>query len=322
MSLNVTIVGANGEAGLSIIDALSPSPSEFKLTAIVRPASINKPEIQQIKNKGVSVVPINLENNHDELVKALTGQDVVISCLVPFTTGPEIALANASKEAGIKRFLPSAFGPPCPPEGVMLLRELKETIINHVKKIYLPYTVVDVGMWYQVSLPSLPSGKIDYALKFPAAVVAEDGSHATSLTDLRDIGHYVAKIITDERTLNKYVFAYNEVWTQEEIHTHLEKVSGEKIPRNLMPAKDIEATIADAQVKYDASDKSLPFIFGLAGPQYLYCEWFRQDNLPGPAEYLGYLSSKDLYPDFEPIKYVDYVDEVMQGKGKSIYVGR
>lgn len=27
--MNVTIVGANGEAGLSIIDALSPSPNEF-----------------------------------------------------------------------------------------------------------------------------------------------------------------------------------------------------------------------------------------------------------------------------------------------------
>jgi len=89
-----------------------------------------------------------------------------------------------------------------------------------------------------------------------------------------------------------------------------------------MPTKDIEATIAEAQVKYNASDKSLPFIFGLAGPQYLYCEWFRQDNLPEPAKYLGYLSSKDLYPDFEPIKYVDYVDEVVQGKGKSIYANR
>ncbi|KAF9769427.1 hypothetical protein IL306_013144 [Fusarium sp. DS 682] len=320
--MNVTIVGATGEAGLSIIDALSYSPNEFKLTAFVRPASINKPEVEKIKSKGVSVVSINLENNHEELVKALSGQDVVISSLVPFSTGPEIALATAAKEAGIKRFVPSAFGPPCPPSGVMLLRELKESIINHVKKIYLPYTIIDVGLWYQVSLPPLPSGKIDYALKFPATVIAEDGSHATSITDLRDVGKYVAKIITDERTLNKYVFAYNEVWTQEEIHSHLEKVSGEKIPRNLMPTKDIEATIADAQAKYDSSDKSLPFIFGLAGPQYLYCEWFRQDNLPECAKYLGYLSTKDLYPDFEPIKYVDYVDEVIQGKGKSIYANR
>lgn len=72
---------------------------------------------------GASVVAINLENNHQELVKALTGQEVVVSSLVPFTTGPEIALATAAKEAGVKRFVPSAFGPSCPPHGVMLLRE-------------------------------------------------------------------------------------------------------------------------------------------------------------------------------------------------------
>ena len=89
-----------------------------------------------------------------------------------------------------------------------------------------------------------------------------------------------------------------------------------------MATKDIEATIATAQTAYDHSDKSLPFIFGLAGPQYLYCEWFRQDNLPERAEYLGYLNTKDLYPDFEATKYVDYVDEVMEGKVKSIYANR
>ncbi|PNP76834.1 hypothetical protein FNYG_09850 [Fusarium nygamai] len=317
--MNVTVVGATGEVGLSTINALASSPDTFKLTAFVRPASINKPRVKEIKDKGVSVVAIELENNHEELVNALTGQDVVISSLAPYFNGPELALATAAKEAGIKRFVPSFFGPSCPPKGIMLFRDLKENIINHVKKIYLPYTVIDVGLWYQISLPPLPSGKIDYALAYPATVMAEDGSCSISITDLRDIGRYIAKIITDERTLNKYIFAYNEVWTQEEIYSHLEKVSGEKIPRNSMTTKDIEATIADAQLKYDNSDKSLPFIPGLQGPQYLYCEWFREDNLPERAEYLGYLSAKDLYPDFQPTKYVDYIDEVVQGKGTPIH---
>ncbi|CEI70058.1 hypothetical protein FVEN_g10621 [Fusarium venenatum] len=320
--MNITIVGANGEVGLSTIAALTASSTKFNLTAIVRPASINKPEIEHIKKQGISVVPINLENSHDELVKTLTGQDVVISGLVPFSPAPEIALANAAKEAGVKRFVPSSFGPSCPPAGVMILREFKEIVISHVKKIYLPYTVIDVGLWYQVSLPALPSGKIDYALKFPTTVMAEDGSHATAITDLRDIGKYVAKIITDERTLNKYVFAYNEVWSQEQIHSHLEKVSEETIPRNKVTTKEIETTIATAQAAYDQSDKSLPFLFGLVLPQYLNCEWFRQDNLPEHAKYLGYLSTKDLYPDFEAVKYVDYVGEVIEGKGKSIYANR
>ncbi|KIL89821.1 isoflavone reductase-like protein [Fusarium avenaceum] len=320
--MNVTIIGATGEVGQSVINALAASPTKFNLTAIVRPSSINKPEVEQSKSKGVSIVSLELEDNHDVLVKALTGQDVVVCSLLPFFPGAELALASAAKDAGVKRFIPSAFGPSCPPSGVMLLRETKEIVLNHIKNIYLPYTVIDVGLWYQGSLPSLPSGKIDYALKFPATIVAEDGSHATCLTDLRDVGRYVEKVITDDRTLNKYVFAYNEIWTQEQIHSHLEKLSGEKPKRDVVSTKDIEATIAAAQVQYDKSDKSLPFIFGLAGPQYLYCEWFREDNLPERAKFLGYLNSKDLYPDFEPIKYVDYVDEVLQGKGKSIYANR
>lgn len=89
-----------------------------------------------------------------------------------------------------------------------------------------------------------------------------------------------------------------------------------------MATKDIEAKVAAAQVAYDQSDKSLPFVYGLAGPQYLLCEWFRQDNLPECAKYLGYLSTKDLYPEFEAIKYVDYVNEVLEGKGKAIYANR
>lgn len=150
--MNVTIVGANGEIGLSTIAALTSSPTKFvsfplfcsfsllmlmtcqNLTAIVRPASINKPEIEQIRQMGVSVVPVNLENNHDELVKTLAGQDVVVSAVVPLSPAPEIALANAAKEAGVKRFVPSAFGPSCPPSGIMLLRD----IVSNLGSIILP----------------------------------------------------------------------------------------------------------------------------------------------------------------------------------------
>lgn len=105
-------------------------------------------------------------------------------------------------------------------------------MINHIKKIYLPYTVIDVGMWYQIAIPRLPSGKIDYALTYSSDRVADEGQRSSSITDLRDIGKYVERIITDERTLNQYVFAYNEVWTQNQIWDHLEKISGEKIPRS------------------------------------------------------------------------------------------
>lgn len=58
-----------------------------------------------------------------------------------------------------------------------------------------------------------------------------DGNTPSALTDLRDIGHYVARIIADPRTLNKMVFTYNELLTQDQIYRLMEHLSGEKIER-------------------------------------------------------------------------------------------
>ncbi|KAJ4320122.1 hypothetical protein N0V84_006009 [Fusarium piperis] len=317
--MNVTVVGASGETGRSIIDGLLGSSTDFKVTAIVRPASINKPAVQKIKSRGVSIIALELVNTHEELVKVLTGQDVVVVALEPFDLEPHFALASAAKEAGVKRYIPSAFGSSCPPAGVMMLRELKERVINHIKKIYLPYTVIDVGMWYQIAIPRLPSGKIDYALTYSSDQVAEDGERASSVTDLRDIGKYVARIITDERTLNQYVFAYNEVWTQNQIWDHLEKISGEKIPRTSVSSEEIKATIVDRQTKYNEGAKSYQDLLGFVVPQYFYSEWHREDNLPERAKYLGYLTTKDLYPDFEYIKFETFFDELIKGSGVPVY---
>jgi hypothetical protein len=39
----------------------------------------------------------------------------------------------------------------------------------------------------------------------------------------------------------------------------------------------------------------------------------RGDNNPDYAKYLGYLTSKELYPDFEPIAFSDYLRSVIGG---------
>jgi hypothetical protein len=96
----------------------------------------------------------------------------------------------------------------------------------------LPYTVIDVGWWYQLSLPPLPSGRLANALTMPVQTISGDGNTETALIDKRDIGKYVARIIVDPRTLNKSVFVFNEIWTQNRIFDLMEKLSGEEIPRS------------------------------------------------------------------------------------------
>ena len=56
-----------------------------------------------------------------------------------------------------------------------------------------------------------------------------DGNTPDSMTDLADIARYTVKIIGDERTLNKKVFCYGQVATQNEVMAIMEKVSGEKV---------------------------------------------------------------------------------------------
>ena len=105
-------------------------------------------------------------------------------------------------------------------------------MINHVKKVKLPYTIVDIGYWYQLMLPRLPSGRIDYALPITLGGIPGDGNTPCAFTDLPDIGRWVARIITDPRTLNKMVFAYNTVLTMNQAYDLLEEASGEKTDRN------------------------------------------------------------------------------------------
>lgn len=53
--------------------------------------------------------------------------------------------------------------------------------------------------------------------------------------------------------------------------------------------------------------------------QYWYSMGVRGDNTPEYARYLGYLDGKELYPDFEPISFETYCQELLDGKGTGPY---
>lgn len=100
--------------------------------------------------------------------------------------------------------------------------------MNHIKKIRLGYTAIDIGWWHQLSLPRLESGRVDYALTTTSFRITGEGNVPSALIDVRDIGKFVAKIVADPRTLNRIVFGYTDLWTQNEVHDLMESLSGEK----------------------------------------------------------------------------------------------
>lgn len=57
--------------------------------------------------------------------------------------------------------------------------------------------------------------------------IVEDGNQKFGLTDMADIGKYVAQIVADPRTVNKHVFAYTEVLSMNQIWDTMAAASGE-----------------------------------------------------------------------------------------------
>lgn len=208
---------------------LTPSQT---VEVLVRPSSAEKSSVKKLAQRGVNIRIADTSGPSEALISALTGVDIFISAIAPGSQLEQKALASAAKAAGVKRFLPCGFTTIAPPGDVMLLRDDKEEIYKYIKEIGLPYTVVDVGYWYQISFPRLPSGRVDYAMMAPNSNIHGDGEAPNILTDKRDIGRFVARIITDERTVDQYIYACGEVLTENQIFAMMEEVSGEKIERN------------------------------------------------------------------------------------------
>jgi hypothetical protein len=166
-----------------------------------------------------------------ELVPHLKGIDIVVSCLGANAQLAQLGWVDAAKDAGVKRFVPCGYTT-ISPRGAMRIRDEKETVHDRIFFQHLPFTIVDVGYWHQISFPWLPSGKVDYAAMAPLKEIYGDGNTPTLLTDNRDQGKFVARIIKDPRTLNKRVVTHSDELSQNQIWDIMEKVSGETIPRN------------------------------------------------------------------------------------------
>ena len=83
-----------------------------------------------------------------------------------------------------------------------------------------------------MTLPKLPSGRIDKAVSGLGERIHGDGNVLSAFTHNRDVGRYVVRATLDPRTLNKFVFIYSEMLTMNQVYDQLEQLSGETLPRN------------------------------------------------------------------------------------------
>ena len=126
------------------------------------------------------------------------------------------------------------------------------------------------------------------------------GDVKTALTDRSDVGQYVARILADERTLNRYVFIWAEEITLNEIIALAEKATGKKLEFPHISSEELEKRIKSAEGL---------LVYAL---QYMQSLWIRGDNTVANAkrpEYGGALDAQELYPDYTPRKLDQLMDE-------------
>ncbi|KAL6402664.1 isoflavone reductase family protein [Ilyonectria robusta] len=201
----------------------------------------------------------------------------------------------------------------------MHIRDQKEIVYNHIKQLWLPYTVIDVGWWYQIAFPGVPSGKVDYVAMGVADEIVGGGNVLSALTDMRDIGRYVAKIIVDDRTLNRMVLAYNITMTQNQIYNLMEDITREKLDRKYVADETIYVRVLECRLSAEKDPGDSATLHSQLLAEYRLSWGVRGDNNPDYAKYLGYLTSKELYPDFQSIGFRDYLKSVVEGTAQNVY---
>jgi saccharopine dehydrogenase-like NADP-dependent oxidoreductase len=145
----VLVVGAGGtNIGHHIAKALLED-SSFELSILSRAGS------KSTYPSNAKVITIPDTPTHDDYVKALQGQDAIVSGLGFEGKPTEKALIDAAIEAGVKRFLPSEYGVDNTNPVASALSPVfkrKADILEYLKSkeaTGLSWTAVPTGMWLE-----------------------------------------------------------------------------------------------------------------------------------------------------------------------------
>ncbi|KAJ4397256.1 hypothetical protein N0V93_001480 [Gnomoniopsis smithogilvyi] len=312
--IRVVVIGATGKTGNSVVKGLVASSTSFEITALTRASSLHNESNNALRDLGAKVVAFDIQGPKEDLIPIFAGQDVVISCVHASQIDAQLNLIEPLKEAKVKRFIPCNFATAAP-AGVMAMHDRKLRVVDAVQRAYIPYTVIDDSWWYQGVCPSVPSGKTDHGVFADMNDrIYGDGDVPQGLMDMNDVGLYVAEIIADPRTINKKVYIYSEVLTQNQIWATVADITGEEPLRHTVSKDEILRTIADSAKILEKNPNDIMGFLGLTVNQYRHSYAIRGDNTPERAVYLGYLDGHELYPEVKTTTFREYFQKLVDNK--------
>lgn len=231
----VAVAGGSGGIGSFVTSALLDAG--FKVKVLTREAKDNS---EKLKAKGAEIVVVDFEKV-DSLTQALKGVDAVISTVAGAALHqPQLNLVEASKAAGVRRFVPSDFGvsPSSYKRNESALWVAKSAIHDAVKKAGLELTTYSVGLFidttfFDWSSLNLKSGKVS---------IPGDGNAKLNLTHRADVGKFVAATLNNPDAANKE-YKYAGVTTTLNKVVAKAKALEHSVEASYQPVSDILAII-------------------------------------------------------------------------------
>ncbi|KAH8832081.1 hypothetical protein DL96DRAFT_1779863 [Flagelloscypha sp. PMI_526] len=281
----VLVVGATGYTGREIAKALVDM-KKFNVRAMVRPTSLHKPVVEELQSLDLVITQGDIaKDSPQQLQRVLAGVDILISTVIPLVD--QCPLLLAAKEAGIKRVVPSDLSPHIP-KGVFWAQDIKLAVRDFIIENSIPYTFIEIALWINNIFP-LPHAMSGHPIPECGKEFKGTGKVNIPWVDYNNVGELVALIVSDPRTLNKTVYAYDGETTLDETWTLGTRLTGEDFsdyPRISAEEVEEKVTLGFLQSVIYGYDKAL---------------LIRGDSAISKALEEGVLDAQKLYPQYQPL---------------------
>ncbi|KAF3941854.1 hypothetical protein ABW19_dt0206704 [Dactylella cylindrospora] len=220
---NVVVVGASGNLGPSILEALLAS-SKFNVSVLTRASSSS--------TFPAAATIIKSDYSPSSLEEAFKGQDAIVSVIAGAGLGEQKKLVDAAVASGVKRFIPSEFGSNTNNKEAQELVpvfsrkvEVKEYLEEKIKE-GLTWTGIVVGPVFD---RSLKLGLLGFDIPSRKATIYDSGDRPFTTSTLSLVSAAVVSALSNpEETANKYIYVGSFTTTQNEVLSILESATGEK----------------------------------------------------------------------------------------------
>ena len=235
---NVAVAAASGNIGPHIVSALRAAG--FKVTVLTRAESSSNASWPS----DVAVAPVDYESKQS-LVKALTGQQAVVSLFSGPAFRHQIPLVDAAVEAGVYRFIPSDFGsdtqhPLNANVPIFQDKQKAEAYLKHVaaKNPSFTYTVLMTGPF------------LDFCLMFPVFLdcknrkvpLIDGGNSRVSTSTRTQAGIAVAGALKNaDGTKNRIIKVAGGTVSQNQLLRIAEAKTGSKWEVEQLDSREVEA---------------------------------------------------------------------------------